>query len=173
MRAIQRAELVTARHHLHTAEALDTRIRSLNVAQFCTAQRFSIACLTGEWGELPDRFARFVGPTGSGPTWRCMTAHLAAEAGDTDTAHAELESMAYAGYRAVSDDAHYLFSLCCLAEAAVLIADRERAAELLELLAPHREVVVPNITALHGSVAHVCGGLALAGSIVALATRRR
>jgi DNA-binding CsgD family transcriptional regulator len=91
-----------------------------------------------------------------------MTAHLAAEAGDGDTAHAELESMAQADYRAVSDDAHYLFSLCCLAEAAVLLADGERSAELLGLLLPYRDRVVPNITALHGSVAHTCGGLALA-----------
>jgi DNA-binding CsgD family transcriptional regulator len=162
MRAIQRAELVAARRHLDAAEALDGRIRSLNVAQFCTAQRFSIARLTGEWADLPARFAAFVGPTGSGPTWRCMTAHLAAEAGDGDTAHAELESMAHAGYRGVSDDAHYLFSLCCLAEAAVILADRRRSAELLDLLLPYRDRVVPNITALHGSVAHACGGLALA-----------
>jgi DNA-binding CsgD family transcriptional regulator len=162
MRSIQRAELVAAHRHLDAAAALGGRIRSLNIAQFCTAQRFSIARLTGEWADLPDRFAAFVGPTGSGPTWRCMTAHLAAEAGDGDTAHAELESMAHAGYRAVSDDAHYLFSLCCLAEAAVLLADGERSAELLGLLLPYRDRVVPNITALHGSVAHTCGGLALA-----------
>jgi len=163
MRAIQRAETVAARRHLEAAEALDRRIGSLNIAQFCTAQRFSIARMTGEWGELPDRFASFVGPTGSGPTWRCMTAHLAAESGDEDTARAELERMAHAGYRAVSDDAHYLFSLCCLAEAAVALADGERARELLDLLLPHRHRVVPNIAALHGIVAHTCGGLALTG----------
>jgi DNA-binding NarL/FixJ family response regulator len=161
MRAIQRAEIVAARRHLDAAEALDRRIGSLNIAQFCTAQRFSIARLTGDWGDLPDRFASFVGPTGSGPTWRCMTAHLAAESGDEDTARAELERMAHRGYRAVSDDAHYLFSLCCLAEAAVAVADAERAGELLDLLLPHQHAVVPNITALHGVVAHACGGLAL------------
>jgi DNA-binding CsgD family transcriptional regulator len=161
MRAIQRAEVVAARRQLDGAEALDGRIRSLNVAQFCTAQRFSIARMTGDWGDLPDRFAAFVGPTGSGPTWRCMTAHLAAESGDADTAHAELERMAHGGYRAVSADAHYLFSLCCLAEAAILLADRTRAGELLDLLEPHQALVVPNITALHGNVAHACGGLAL------------
>ena len=38
-----RAETVAARRHLEAAEALDRRIRSLNIAQFCTAQRFSIA----------------------------------------------------------------------------------------------------------------------------------
>jgi DNA-binding CsgD family transcriptional regulator len=90
-----------------------------------------------------------------------MSAHLAAEVGDRDRARAELEAMAHAGYRAVNDDAHYLFSLCCLAEAAILLDDRVRAGELFDLLIPHRDTVVPNITALHGTVAHTCGGLAL------------
>jgi DNA-binding CsgD family transcriptional regulator/tetratricopeptide (TPR) repeat protein len=161
MRAIQRAELIAARRHLEAADALGARIRSLNVAQFCTAQRFSIARMTGEWGDLPERFSSFVGPTGSGPTWRCMTAYLAADVGDLDTARAELESTAHAGYRAVTDDVHRLFSLCCLAEAAVILGERKRAGELLGLLLPHKDVVVPNITALHGTVAHTCGGLAL------------
>ena len=110
--------------HVAAADAIGGRIRSVNIAQFCTAQRFTIARLDGEWGDLPERFAEFVGPTGSGPTWRCMSAQLAAETGDGDGARAGLEAMADAGYRSVSTDAHFLFSLCCLAEAAVILGER-------------------------------------------------
>ncbi len=113
--------------HVAAADAIGGRIRSVNIAQFCTAQRFTIARLDGEWGDLPERFAEFVGPTGSGPTWRCMSAQLAAEMGDDDGARAGLEAMADAGYRSVSTDVHFLFSLCCLAEAAVILGERARA----------------------------------------------
>lgn len=161
MRAIQHADLVMARRQLAAATTIGTGIRSSNIAQFTTAQRFSLSCLDGDWGDLLERFGAFVGPTGSGPTWRCMAIQLAAESGDLDLARGELDAVAYAGYRAVGDDAHRVFSLCCLAEAAVATHANERAGELLTMLHPDRGMIVPNITALHGSVAHACAGLAL------------
>ena len=100
------------------------RIRLVNIAQFCTAQRFTIARLDGEWGDLPERFAEFVGPRAPDPRGGCMSAQLAAETGDGDGAPAGLEAMADAGYRSVSTDVHFLFSLCCLAEAAVILGER-------------------------------------------------
>lgn len=161
MRSIQRADVDDALAYIAHAESHGRHVGSLNVTQFCTAQRFSVARMTGEWGDLSDRFSSFVGATGSGPTWRCMDAQLTAEMGAVDLAHAALESAARGGYRMVEDDVHRLFSLCCLAEAAIALGDRDRAEELLALLLPHATVVVPNIAGLHGTVGHACGGLAL------------
>lgn len=169
MRAIQGADLLAARRQMHAAEALARRAGSDNLAQFCTAQRFALARMTGEWDDLRQRFDRFLGPTGSGPTWRCMTAQLAAETGDLDTARVELQRMAGTDYCSVRGDAHQLFSMCCLAEAAILLRDPDRAGELLELVMPHQAAVVPNIAAIHGVVAHTCAGLALVRGDVVLA----
>ncbi len=160
MRALHACNLGQAQVGLERSRELGRRTGSANGRQFVAAQQFALARWTGEFGTLREEFGSFVGSTGSGPTWRCMLALLCAELGDKDAAHAALDAMAAHGFKTVSRDAHYLFSLACLAETTAILGDVGRAAELLLLLEPAVGTIVANISALHGSVAHVRGVVA-------------
>lgn len=157
MRALHRADLPAARAGLEISRELGRRTGSGNAAQFIAAQSFALARWDGQFDGVRRTFETFVGATGSGPTWRCLLAHLCAELGDTDGARAALDVMAQRNFEPVPNDAHYLTSLACLVEAAAFVGDAQLAGALLDRLQPHAVAIVPNIVALHGSVAHVRG----------------
>ena len=69
------------------------------------------------------------------PRWR--DALVAAELGDRRAARAEVERYAHNGFADVPRDGLWLLHLCALAEACVLIDDKQRGRLLYELLLPH------------------------------------
>jgi DNA-binding SARP family transcriptional activator len=65
-----------------------------------------------------------------------------AEMGRTDDARRELEAIGAERFAAVASDMNWLASMAGLAQGAALLAARERAAELYELLLPYRDHAV-------------------------------
>lgn len=85
--------------------------------------------------DVPDRMA--VGAVQS--ALRSDLPLLHAEAGRTAEAVAGLDALSRDGFAAVASDMNNLASLAGLAQGSMLLGERERAAELYELLAPYRD----------------------------------
>jgi tetratricopeptide (TPR) repeat protein len=119
------------------AEALEiARLRHSLYADymFTYAQSVAIRWAQGRIGELREVLAPHADLFPWVPRWR--DALTAAEVGDEAAARAEIERHAVNGFADLPRDGLWLLHLCSLAEACVLVGDRERAAQIYELLLP-------------------------------------
>jgi hypothetical protein len=102
------------------------------------AQVFAIRWGQGRLGECRDE----VKAHAEGFPWihRWREALVAAEMGDETSARSEVERFAAGEFEHLPRDGLWLLHMCSLAEACVLIGDRERAERLYALLLPHAEL---------------------------------
>jgi eukaryotic-like serine/threonine-protein kinase len=91
----------------------------------------------GRLGELRETVIEHGERYPSVARWR--NALVAAELADERTARAEVERHARSGFAELPRNGLWILHLCTLAEACVLIRDRQRAARLYQLLAPFAE----------------------------------
>ncbi|HEU5279130.1 MAG TPA: AAA family ATPase [Gaiellaceae bacterium] len=97
------------------------------------ALRWAQGRLSEHWPEIHDHAERYPWI----PRWREPLA--AAELGDEEMARRELDRQGSRGFVDLPRDGLWILHLVSLAEAAVLVGDLVRAAELYELLLPHAE----------------------------------
>lgn len=82
--------------------------------------------------------------------------------GEREAARREFEAVAVHGFGHIRRDEHWLVTLGSLSSVAMLLGDRERAAQLYELLLPYAEMVFVHdlLRSVGGIVAAALGGLA-------------
>ena len=132
----------------------------------CTAQLYGIVYLRGE-GDDPELNRVFFGEMMALPySWQTALRSALAFAlnlrGERDAARSEFEAIAAQGFSTIRRDEHWLVTMGSLSENAVLLGDRERAAQLYELLLPYAELVFVHdlLRSIGGTVASALGSLA-------------
>ncbi|HTI33533.1 MAG TPA: hypothetical protein VL422_07640, partial [Miltoncostaea sp.] len=119
------------------ARRLGARAGDPNAEMFAGIQRAQLLADAGRADAIDRDFVEG-GIAGSPAAWAWETwlAWIDAASGDLDAARARIDALAADGFAAVALDAnwHAVLDLC---EAVVMVGDRERAAALRRMLAPH------------------------------------
>lgn len=133
-----------------------------NVAQFHAVQLFSIRREQGRLPELEPAVTAMVERHAALPIWRAGLALLHVDAGRPEAAQRALDVLAAERFADYPRDANWIPLLAIAGEVASAVGDTERAAVLLDLLAPYadRMIVLGTGVACWGSVARVLGALA-------------
>ncbi|HEX8066026.1 MAG TPA: protein kinase [Thermoleophilaceae bacterium] len=147
-----------------TTPELETASRMLdpNTLQAGAVVLFELHRLRGRLGELRDPFERFAEHYPAVPAWRCALALVQLEAGDPETAAAELERLAADDFSGIPRDANWLVAMVLLSMVAARLDDRSCADKLYDLILPYadRVVVVGGGWTCVGSASHYLGRLA-------------
>jgi len=122
--------------------ALGQETRPTDAAQVFGVTQFSLCRVRGGLEELADAVEALSEQHRAIGAWRCGFALLLAELGRSAEAQQQLDALAAADFAALRRDLSWLVSMSLLAEAAVLLRDRTRAATLYALLLPYAERVV-------------------------------
>jgi class 3 adenylate cyclase/tetratricopeptide (TPR) repeat protein len=125
-------------------------------------QLYSVRYYQGRLGELVDACADFVQRYPEVASWRLALALAQVHGGALSEARAEFERAAASGFRHIPFDNLWGTTIPMAAEICAALGDAERAAELYELLLPHKDryLVVTTTIACNGSVARYLGLLA-------------
>jgi len=165
-----RATLAAFEGRLDEAERLTTeafaygeRAERAMAVIYQRLQLYVIRRMQGRAAELEDALTR---STEEFPTYvvlRCVLAHLYAELGRKAEAREQFERLAASGFSELPRNDEWIFGMALLADVAVYLRDRERAALLYELLLPYQTrnaVSAPD--ACIGAIARTLGILAVA-----------
>jgi hypothetical protein len=171
MRALSRGELADAERYAGEALDMGSRAGSAN-ALVLSEMLWFVLLVERRSASVPDRFRRLAvkHPELLGPAGLPMFVWVLALVGEEAQARRHLGEVKAAGLDRIARDAEWLPVMTQLAEAAVVLGDRELGAELRERLEPYgRLCVVEGIGAAHrGSVARAVAMLAaMAGDRVA------
>ncbi|MCI3949896.1 MAG: transcriptional regulator [Acidimicrobiales bacterium] len=144
------------------AEVLDLSGDAPNFALGYAAQLYATRRAQGRAEELLGGFTAYVDEHPDVPAWRALLAVAHLEAGRPQEAAAEFERLAASRFADVPRSWIRPVTLALAAECAVLLVDRERAADLEPLLAPRRGqlLVVASGTSCEGAVDRQLGALA-------------
>jgi tetratricopeptide (TPR) repeat protein len=171
MRALSRGELADAERYAGEALDVGSQAGSAN-ALVLSEMLWFVVLVERRSASVPDRFRALAvkHPELLGPAGLPMFVWVLALVGEEAQARRYLAEVKAAGLDRIARDAEWLPVMTQLAEAAVVLGDRELGAELRERLEPYgRLCVVEGIGAAHrGSVARAVAMLAaLAGDRVA------
>ncbi|HEX6116038.1 MAG TPA: AAA family ATPase [Solirubrobacterales bacterium] len=130
--------------------------------QFYAIQTALRMRLQGRETEIRDAVAGMAARYPAVPAWRCALASIEAQLGNLDSAREEFERIASRGFDSLPYDAQRVIALALVSDAAAVLGDAERAAELYELLCPYDglNLVAGRAAANYGPVAGVLGRLA-------------
>jgi tetratricopeptide (TPR) repeat protein len=140
---------------------------SLPYAHFmCTAQLYVLQYLRGDQDD-PELNRVFFGemlalPYSWEPAARSALVQALYLRGERDAARREFESVVSRGLASIRRDEHWLVTMGSLTTGAVLLGDRQRAAELYALMAPYADLVFVHdlLRSVGGTVASALGSLA-------------
>ena len=139
-------------------EALDAglRLRCESAEGIFGMQMFTIRRDQGRLGELAGALSAFTRERSVGTTWRPGLALMYSELGRADEARSELEHLSRDDYVAIPRDVLWPTCLAYLVEVAAFLGDRQRAAELYELLQPYdgHTLIVGSCVACLGASSH-------------------
>jgi tetratricopeptide (TPR) repeat protein len=132
----------------------------------CTAQLYVLQYLRGS-NDDPELSRVFFGemlalPYSWEPAMRSALALSFYLRGDRAGARREFEAIAGRGFDAIRRDEHWLVTMGSLSTMAVLLADRQRAAQIYDLLRPYADLVFVHdlLRSVNGTVASALGSLA-------------
>ncbi len=162
MRALLQGRLEEADRLATEALATGSHDETVTAPQYYAGQLLAIRREQGRMVELEPAARAMVGSNPSRPTWRVALASLLVETGRREEGRSELETIAARGFQDIPQDGDWLTAITLLADLCADIGDRERAAQLYELLLPYREVnIVIGLAAVcMGSAARFIGRLA-------------
>ncbi len=130
--------------------------------QFYAIQTALRLRLEGREVEIRDAVAEMAERYPVVPAWRCALASIEAQMENLDEARRFFEPIAAAGFGNLPYDAQRILALALLADAACVLEDAPRAAELFDLLAPYDglNLVAGRAAANYGPVGGILGRLA-------------
>ena len=123
------------------ARHLGERSSSAEVTTSAVVQRFPLLLEQRRLEELRPALREIAAANPHNGVYRCMLARLECEAGDHTAARAILELLARDDWASIRRKLESLLAMALLAETAALLADRERASQLYDLLAPYASLV--------------------------------
>jgi DNA-binding winged helix-turn-helix (wHTH) protein/tetratricopeptide (TPR) repeat protein len=152
----------------HFSEALTRGRRAVHYAQILhDGVLYWLHSMRGDFVRFADVEAMLSQPevmelAGSGALARSGVAHGRIALGDTESARELLDAVAQKGFASIERDEHWLLTMGSLTDVVTQLGDRERAAELYELLAPYAHLFVCHdlLRAVAGSVEDCLGDLA-------------
>ncbi len=164
-RALAAGELARAEQLFRTALARGRG--TVPYAHFmCTAQLYVLTYLFGGKDD-PELNRVFFGEMMALPySWQTASRGALAFSlylrGERDAARQEFEALAAHGLDAIRRDEHWLVTMGALSSVAVLLGDRERAAQVYDLLLPYADLVFVHdlLRSIGGTVASALGSLA-------------
>jgi DNA-binding SARP family transcriptional activator len=123
------------------AQRLGERSSSAEVTINAVAQRFPLLLEQRRLEELRPALTEIAAANPANGVYRSLLARLECEAGNDSAARAILELLARDHWDTVRRNHESLLSMALLAETAALLADRERASELYDLLTPYASLI--------------------------------
>jgi class 3 adenylate cyclase/tetratricopeptide (TPR) repeat protein len=123
------------------AERLGERSSSAEVTTNAVVQRFPLLLERRRVQELRAPIEEIAAANPDNGIYACLLARLECEAGNHSAARSIVSMLASDDWRSVRHNLESLLAMALLAETAALAADRERASELYELLAPHASLI--------------------------------
>jgi hypothetical protein len=171
--AIHGGRFAEADRLIEHAQRLGERSSNAEVATTGVVQRFPLLLEQRRLEELRPALTEIAAANPRDGVYRCMIARLEFEAGNQAVAAAILELLARDDWGTVGRDMNSLLALALVAETAALLADRERASELYDLLAPCGSLVAaaPHFYSV-GAMSRYAGLLAAVLSQLDEAARR-
>ena len=144
------------------ALTLGQRIRCESAEGIFGLQMFTIRRDQGRLRELAGALSAFTRERSVTASWRPGLALMYCEVGRADEARVELEFLARDDFAAIPRDSLWSTCLAYLVEVADVLQDRERAAQLYELLRPYegRVIIVGSCVSTLGASSHYLGVLA-------------
>ena len=140
---------------------LGRRAQVGHASSYLSGMLFTLRRQQGRVEELLPAMARLVVGGSANHAWTAALALAQVETGAVEAGREHYEALAADGLRAVPRDWFWFFTTVLLAETACALRDRERAAQLYDLLAPYADRYVQVIFAANwGSVQRVLGMLA-------------
>jgi DNA-binding SARP family transcriptional activator len=162
MRALLAGRLDEADRLAAEALATGSHDETVTAPQYYAGQLLAIRREQGRMAELERAARTMVASNASRPTWRIALAALLVETGRAEESRREFETIAARDFRDIPEDGDWLTAITLLADCCADLGDRERAAQLHDLLIPYREVnIVIGLAAVcTGSAARYLGRLA-------------
>jgi tetratricopeptide (TPR) repeat protein len=162
MRALLDGRLDDADTLAREALAAGSHGETVTAPQYYAGQLLAIRREQARMAELEGPAREFVASNPTRPTWRIALMTLLWETGRIDEAREEFEALAAHDFADIPEDGDWLTAITLLAEGAVALGDRERAARLHELLLPYGagNVVIGLAAVCLGAAARFLGGLA-------------
>jgi class 3 adenylate cyclase/tetratricopeptide (TPR) repeat protein len=162
MRALMSGSIEEAERLATEALAIGQRDGNQNAFQLFGVQLAGIRREQGRYAELEEPLKVFVEQYTAIPTWRCALAFLYADAGREDEARRHLDHLAAGGFASFRKDIFWFPDVVLAADAAALLADRQRSEALYEQLHPYarRCVMCGPIAACWGSTSRTLAVLA-------------
>jgi DNA-binding SARP family transcriptional activator len=126
---------------IERAQQFGERSSSSEVTTTAVVQRFPLLLEQRALEELRPALTTIAAANPSDGIYRCLLARLECEAGDHSAAQAMLELVARDDWATIRHKMDSLLAMALLAETAALLADREHASQLYDLLAPYASYV--------------------------------
>jgi predicted ATPase len=160
MRAAVAGHFADVERHLGSALEIAQRTRIRPAARILAMQFLVLRRECGGLEETEGPLRAAVARHPPATVYRSVLALVCAELGRTAEARALLESLARNGFADLTRDSSWPVSVACLAEVSALLADRERAARLYDLIRPRDGTNLGVIVACLGPAAYYLGLLA-------------
>ncbi len=162
MRALMRGDFAASERLANEASELGQRLQTQNTSGIFALQMFTLRREQGRLKELAPVVRYFIQQHGAAAAWRPGLALIYAELGLEHEAREQFEILAQHDFADLPRDALWMGSMTYLADVCIFLADRRRAVQLYDLLAPFdgRNVVVGNATACYGALSRYLGALA-------------
>jgi DNA-binding CsgD family transcriptional regulator len=162
MLALLHGRLSEADKLIVSAQSLGRRAQRGDADALALVQMAALRRMQGRAAEIRPALQGLVERFPDAPVWRAGLASVLAESGQLEQARQHYQHSMSAGFTRIPVDANWLVTLTLLAQTAVLLADREGATALYDLLQPYAEqvVVAGAAVACHGAVAFYLGILA-------------
>jgi tetratricopeptide (TPR) repeat protein len=161
--ALLEGRFTEAEQLLAETRSLGERVQGWEATMYHALQLYVLQRELGRVKEIDELIRRAVVEYPTYPVWRCVLTNMLAELGEPAEAHAELDTLAAAGFSGLPFDEEWEVSMCLLAEAAARLGDGDHALTLHELLLPYADRVAATYPEISlGPIARFLGLLASA-----------
>ncbi len=162
LRAFLHDDLVAAERHIGEGVKLAESFEQPDAIALFYLQTLTLRLLQGRYAEIASALERAAAIVATTPAWRALRVYAYACAGESSRARRELRELAAQEFAAIPRDGAWKGACVLLADACVVLREREAARSLYALLLPHRgELAVVHAAVCYGSIERPLGELAL------------
>jgi hypothetical protein len=161
MLALATGRLAEAEQLIPEFFAFGNRAQPEMAVPIFTLQRHTLCEFRGSLGEIEPEIRELVAAYPARPVFRCVLVHLQAVLGQHEDASRGLRQLAPDDFAALPFDIEWLYAMSLLAEACMILQEKDHAEVLYRLLAPWATLnAVDHPEGIRGSVSRYLGQLA-------------